>query len=339
MFASGVGYPEIDYAGGLAGGYDDPEYVVPEVIVVWGKQPLASNGDGLFGHAVLDLMRRGAKLIAIDPRVNLLTTRAILQLRLRPGTDAALGLALIDVIVKEELYDKDFVEKWTWGFDELAARAAARTAHLCAAKPASIAWLAIDQQQNGALALTGNLDAGRTAAAVPGRHRREVEDGDGEQQKRPQQRHAPRVLSKLPPCPVLLARFACLRAARGASGSTSAWAPTCSSRLPSRRAATCPSARDGGREGLHQHDPLHALAGHVRCHEQGAHHRRVQGRLSDHLGAGQAPEPRHLERRHVHRPARLHRRRAPRPRTFAERATRCTTSAASRIASTRSSSS
>ncbi len=35
MFASGVGYPEIDYAGGLAGGYDDPEYVVPEVIVVW----------------------------------------------------------------------------------------------------------------------------------------------------------------------------------------------------------------------------------------------------------------------------------------------------------------
>ena len=187
MFASGVGYPEIDYAGGLAGGYDDPEYVVPEVIVVWGKQPLASNGDGLFGHAVLDLMRRGAKLIAIDPRVNWLTTRAILQLRLRPGTDAALGLALIDVIVKEELYDKDFVEKWTWGFDELAARAAEmppeRAAEICGldvddiyavartyaqAKPASIAWgLAIDQQQNGVqaghcilslMALTGNLD-------------------------------------------------------------------------------------------------------------------------------------------------------------------------------------
>ncbi len=187
MFASGVGYPEIDYAGGLAGGYDDPEYVVPEVIVVWGKQPLASNGDGLFGHAVLDLMRRGAKLIAIDPRVNWLTTRAILQLRLRPGTDAALGLALIDVIVKEELDDKDFVEKGTWGFDELAARAAEmppeRAAEICGldvddiyavartyaqAKPASIAWgLAIDQQQNGVqaghcilslMALTGNLD-------------------------------------------------------------------------------------------------------------------------------------------------------------------------------------
>lgn len=42
----GALYPELDYAGGLEGGYDDPEYCVPELMVLWGKMPLASNPDG-----------------------------------------------------------------------------------------------------------------------------------------------------------------------------------------------------------------------------------------------------------------------------------------------------
>ena len=52
----GAYYPEMDYAGGLEGTYDNPVYRVPEVIVMWGKMALASNGDGLWGHAVIDLM-------------------------------------------------------------------------------------------------------------------------------------------------------------------------------------------------------------------------------------------------------------------------------------------
>ncbi len=45
-YTMGVNYPEIDYAGGLSGRYEDPAYQVPEVLMLWGKAPLESNGDG-----------------------------------------------------------------------------------------------------------------------------------------------------------------------------------------------------------------------------------------------------------------------------------------------------
>ena len=106
----GAYYPEMDYAGGLEGTFDNPAYHVPEVMVMWGKMPLASNGDGLFGHAVIDLMKRGAKLISVDPRVNWLSTRAEVHLRVRPGTDTAMAMAWLWVIINEDLYDHEFVE-------------------------------------------------------------------------------------------------------------------------------------------------------------------------------------------------------------------------------------
>ncbi len=187
----GAYYPEMDYAGGLEGTFDNPAYCVPEVMVMWGKMPLASNGDGLFGHAVIDLMKRGAKLISVDPRVNWLATRAEVHLRVRPGTDTAMAMAWLSIIINEDLYDHDFVEGWCYGFDEFAARindpelgmTPEKAAEICevpvddiykaarmyaAAKPASIAWgLAFDQNQNGnqaahcvlaLMAITGNID-------------------------------------------------------------------------------------------------------------------------------------------------------------------------------------
>ncbi|NLG11308.1 MAG: molybdopterin-dependent oxidoreductase, partial [Coriobacteriaceae bacterium] len=187
----GAYYPEIDYAGGLEGTYDNPVFVVPETIVVWGKEPLPSNGDGLWGHAVIDLMKRGAKLISVDPRVNWLSTRAAVHLRVRPGTDTAMAMAWLWVIINEDLYDHDFVEYWCYGFDEFKARindpekgiTPEKAAEICevpvediykaarlyaSSKPASIAWgLALDQNQNGnqaghcllsLMAITGNID-------------------------------------------------------------------------------------------------------------------------------------------------------------------------------------
>lgn len=183
----GALYPELDYAGGLEGGYDDPEYVVPELMIMWGKMPLASNPDGMFGHAVIDLMKRGAKLACIDPRVNWLTTRSVIHLRVRPGTDAALAMAMCNIVISEDLYDHDMVDRWMYGFDEFKERVAYMSpetaAKICeidvediykltrmyaAAKPASIAWgLAFDQNTNGMqagqcmlalISLTGNLD-------------------------------------------------------------------------------------------------------------------------------------------------------------------------------------
>ena len=135
QYLLGAPYPEIDFAGGLPGGYDDPQYQVPEMIVQWGKEPRVSNGDGLFGHAVLDLVKRGAKLMCVDPRLTWTCALADYHLQLRPGTDAALGMAMLDTIISEDLYDHDFVDKWCYGFEQLAERVATmpaeRAAEIC----------------------------------------------------------------------------------------------------------------------------------------------------------------------------------------------------------------
>jgi len=184
---TGATYPEWDNAGALPGRWDDERYQLTEVIILWGKQPLDSNPDGLFGHSLIDAMRRGTRIINIDPRVNWLSTRSDIHIQLRPGTDTALGMALLNVIIEEGLYDYDFVDYWCYGFEQLAERVKEmppeKAAEICGvpvdqiyaaarlyakAKPASIMWgLAIDQKTNGmqngqviiALqAITGNLD-------------------------------------------------------------------------------------------------------------------------------------------------------------------------------------
>lgn len=121
-FVMGAGYPEIDYAGFFPDRYDHPGYQVPEYIMIWGKAPLESNADGFYGHAIIDLMKRGSKLIVVDPRATWLATKAEYHLQLRPGTDAALALGILNVLINENLYDHDFVEKWCHGFDELSKR-------------------------------------------------------------------------------------------------------------------------------------------------------------------------------------------------------------------------
>ncbi|MBZ0141511.1 MAG: molybdopterin-dependent oxidoreductase, partial [Pseudorhodoplanes sp.] len=102
--------------------YDDPQWVAPEVIITWGQNPINGCPDGFYGYWVVDCMKRGSKIITIDPRNTWLTSRAVSHLPLRPGTDGALALAMLNVIINEGLYDKDFVAKWVHGFDELKER-------------------------------------------------------------------------------------------------------------------------------------------------------------------------------------------------------------------------
>jgi len=63
--------------------------------------------------------KTGTKIIAIDPRFTQIAEMADLWLQIRPGTDAALAYGLLNVIIQEELYDKEFVQKWCLGLDEL----------------------------------------------------------------------------------------------------------------------------------------------------------------------------------------------------------------------------
>lgn len=122
LWTMGSSYIEADNAIGLVGRYDDPEWVCPKYMLIWGRDPLRSNADGLFGHTIIDMMKRGMKLIVADPRANWLATRAEVHLQMRPGTDGALALGLLNVVITEDLYDHEFVEKWTFGFDELEER-------------------------------------------------------------------------------------------------------------------------------------------------------------------------------------------------------------------------
>lgn len=177
----------VDCAEQFEARYKDPRWKRPEVIVIWGNNPLYSNGDGFFGHWVVDCMKLGSKLVVVDPRLTWLAARADHFLQLRPGSDTALALAMCNVIIEEGLYDKDFVSKWVYGFDEFKERVAqyppekaAELTWLTAdqireaarfyanARPAAIQWgLAVDQSPSGMMtahgiiglrALTGNID-------------------------------------------------------------------------------------------------------------------------------------------------------------------------------------
>jgi anaerobic selenocysteine-containing dehydrogenase len=106
-------YCVMDAAQWLPGRYDNPRFKVPECIVVWGYNIPATCPDNIFGHWIIDLMKRGTKIIAIDPRLSWFASRSKIWLRLRPGTDGALAMGFLNVIIKEGLYDKKLVEKWT----------------------------------------------------------------------------------------------------------------------------------------------------------------------------------------------------------------------------------
>jgi len=91
----------------------------PACLISWG----ANDAETHFSRhsSLVQAVKKGAKLIAIDPRETEVTKMADLWLRVRPASDLALALAMINVIINEGLYDKDFVAKWTVGFDKLKA--------------------------------------------------------------------------------------------------------------------------------------------------------------------------------------------------------------------------
>jgi anaerobic selenocysteine-containing dehydrogenase len=90
---------------------DSPLYVL------WGHNPDAS--DFPLSLAIEENLEKGSKVVVIDPRRIPISDKAEMYTAIRPGTDGALALALINVIINEKLYDADFVEKWTYGFDKL----------------------------------------------------------------------------------------------------------------------------------------------------------------------------------------------------------------------------
>lgn len=106
---------------------------------------------------------RGAKVIVVDPRYSTVASKADYWLPIKPGTDTALLLAWVNVMITEELYDKSYVEQWTVGFDQLAAHVADMTPEWAA----EITDLPADLIRETARVMASQLPK---SAIMPGRH-------------------------------------------------------------------------------------------------------------------------------------------------------------------------
>jgi anaerobic selenocysteine-containing dehydrogenase len=85
--------------------------------LVWGSSVECSSP--LVWKDNLKAIKKGLKLIVVDPRRTTMASMADIHLQLRPGTDGALALGMMNIIINEKLYDEEFTEKWTVGFDDL----------------------------------------------------------------------------------------------------------------------------------------------------------------------------------------------------------------------------
>ena len=106
---------------GPTGGLDVESLAYARYIIVWGMNMISTNL-----HAwpfILEAQEKGAKVVVIDPVRTRTAKQADWHIRIRPGTDAALALGMMHVIIGEGLVDQDYVDRYTLGFDELAARA------------------------------------------------------------------------------------------------------------------------------------------------------------------------------------------------------------------------
>ena len=103
------------------------------------------------------------KLIVIDPRCTELAENADIWLQIRPGTDTALFMAWINVIIDEGLYDRTFVDKWTFGFEQLKQRASEYPPE----RVAEITWIPAEKIRESARIYATNKPAAITTGLAP----------------------------------------------------------------------------------------------------------------------------------------------------------------------------
>ncbi len=100
----------------------------PECIVFFGcNSPETGAADGMCGSMVKRAMKEAKDILVIDPRRTKTAEKATLHLQLRPGSECALALALLHVIVQEKLYDPPFVKRHCFGFEDVEEHVEERT--------------------------------------------------------------------------------------------------------------------------------------------------------------------------------------------------------------------
>jgi len=103
-------------------GTDVEAFAHSELIILWGTNPITSSVH--LWSRCQEAKKRGARLIAIDPYRSLSAEKCHQWLPIKPGTDAALALAMMHVLVRDDLLDHDYIAKYTLGFAELKGRVA-----------------------------------------------------------------------------------------------------------------------------------------------------------------------------------------------------------------------
>jgi len=106
-------------------GMDPERFDEAKLILLWGANPVVSNLH--LWSRVQEAKRRGAKVIAIDPYRSLSAEKCNQHIALMPGTDGALALGMMHVLIAEGLVDRDYVERYTLGYEALAERVARYT--------------------------------------------------------------------------------------------------------------------------------------------------------------------------------------------------------------------
>ena len=106
---------------GASIGTDIEQFENAKLIIIWGSNPIVSNLH--LWSRVQEAKRHGATLIAIDPYRSLTAEKCHRHLALLPGTDAALALGMMNVLIAEHLTDDDYIARFTLGFEQLKARA------------------------------------------------------------------------------------------------------------------------------------------------------------------------------------------------------------------------
>ena len=108
---------------GPSPGMDPESFKHSKYIILWACNTISTN----LHHwpFIAEAKSKGAKLVVIDPVKTRTAREADWHLPIRPGTDAALALGLMNVLIGEDLVDHDYVQNYTTGFDELKERVSA----------------------------------------------------------------------------------------------------------------------------------------------------------------------------------------------------------------------
>ena len=129
---------------GASIGTDVEQFESSRLILIWGCNAIVSNLH--FWTRAQEARRRGARLVAIDPYRSVTADKCDAHIALLPGTDAALALGLMHVLIAEDRVDHDYIGRHTIGYDELASRAAEfppeRVATICGIPAEAIVALA-----------------------------------------------------------------------------------------------------------------------------------------------------------------------------------------------------